>query len=222
MLDLTVREKTFDGRPVLAPLHLRVAAGERVALMGPSGVGKTTLLSIAAGLDRRFKGIRHVGDGRLGMVFQEPRLLPWRSVLDNLLLCDPPGGETACRGLLRDVGLGEWVEAWPEQLSLGMQRRVAVARAFCVRPALVFMDEPFASLDADTAGGLRDLAGRLLRDSGAALLMVTHDPADAERLADRIIRLAGCPAALVDADAPAPAPAADPVVRPILPAVASS
>lgn len=191
---LELAGKQFAGHPVLGAITLELAPSQRVALLGPSGVGKTTLIRIIAGLDTRFQGDRQVPE-RLAMVFQEPNLLPWRTALQNITL---PTGATpaAARALLAQVGLKGRDDAWPRQLSLGQQRRLALARAFAARPQILLMDEPFASLDADTAGRMLDLTARLLDDSGAGLVLVTHDPAEARRLGARPLLLRGSPATL--------------------------
>ena len=194
---LDLQGKSFGPRAILGPLSLTVAPGERVALLGPSGIGKSTLLRIVAGLDRDFSGVRQVPE-RLAMVFQEPTLLPWRTALANLTI--PTGAdEPTARALMDQVGLAGRERAYPRQLSLGQQRRLSLARAFAAKPGLLLMDEPFASLDAETAGLMLDLTARLLDASGAALLLVTHDPAEAARLNARPLTLSGAPATLTDA-----------------------
>ena len=191
-LDLTA--KSFGPHPILGPVSLTVGAGQRVALLGPSGVGKTTLLRIIAGLDRDFAGTRAVPD-RLAMVFQEPTLLPWRTALTNLTL--PTGATRAEAAALRaQVGLAGREAAYPRQLSLGQQRRLSLARAFAARPGILLMDEPFASLDEATRDRMLDLTVQLLDSSGAGLILVTHDPAEAARLSARPLTLSGSPATL--------------------------
>lgn len=191
-LDLTA--KSFGPRPILGPVSLTVGAGQRVALLGPSGVGKTTLLRIIAGLDRDFAGTRAVPD-RLAMVFQEPTLLPWRTALTNLTL--PTGATRAeAAALMAQVGLAGREAAYPRQLSLGQQRRLSLARAFAARPGILLMDEPFASLDEATRDRMLDLTVQLLDSSGAGLILVTHDPAEAARLSARPLTLSGSPATL--------------------------
>jgi len=191
---LELKGKSFAGRPVLDALTLDVGAGQRVALLGPSGIGKTTLIRIVAGLDRDFRGTLEVPE-RLAMVFQEPTLLPWRSALLNVTLPTGADRETAQR-LMAEVGLAGRESAYPRQLSLGQQRRLGLARAFAAHPQILLMDEPFASLDAETAGRMLDLTARLLDDGGAGLILVTHDPAEAARLAARPLMLTGSPATL--------------------------
>lgn len=191
-LDLTA--KSFGPRPILGPVSLTVGAGQRVALLGPSGVGKTTLLRIIAGLDRDFAGTRAVPE-RLAMVFQEPTLLPWRTALANLTL--PTGATRAeAAALMAQVGLAGREAAYPRQLSLGQQRRMSLARAFAARPGILLMDEPFASLDEATRDRMLDLTAQLLDSSGAGLILVTHDPAEAARLSARPLTLSGSPATL--------------------------
>ena len=191
-LDLTAR--SFGPRPILGPVSLTVGAGQRVALLGPSGVGKTTLLRIIAGLDRDFAGTRAVPE-RLAMVFQEPTLLPWRTALANLTL--PTGASRAeAAALLAQVGLAGREAAYPRQLSLGQQRRLSLARAFAARPGILLLDEPFASLDEATRHRMLDLTAQLLDSSGAGLILVTHDPAEAARLGARPLTLSGSPATL--------------------------
>ncbi|QDL93895.1 ABC transporter ATP-binding protein (plasmid) [Paroceanicella profunda] len=186
--------KRFGAREVLRDIALTLAPGERVAVLGPSGVGKSTLLRIAAGLDTAFEGTVR-GAGRVAMVFQEPTLLPWRSARDNLVLAARiPAAEA--EAALASVGLAGRGEAFPGHLSLGQQRRLALARALCARPEFLVLDEPFASLDAETAAGMRALTARLVAECGATTLLVTHAPAEAEALADRILVMSGTPAQL--------------------------
>lgn len=194
---LDLKEKSFGTRQVLGALSLTVARGERLAILGPSGIGKSTLLRILAGLDSDFRG-RRQGEDRLAMVFQEPVLLPWRDAVANVTL--PSGCDAAtARDWLDRVGLSGHAAQFPRQMSLGQQRRLALARAFAARPDILLMDEPFASLDEDTRARMLALTAGLLDGSGAGLLLVTHDPAEARALAARPLRLGGAPAQLQNA-----------------------
>lgn len=189
VLELSITRKRLSGRDVLSQIALSLAPGELVALTGPSGRGKTTLLQIAAGLDPAFEGRRHLAPGsRLSVIFQEPRLLPWRKTLDNLLLCHPPGGRASAVNALAAVGLAEAQDLYPDQLSLGMQRRVAIARALAAEPSVLIADEPMASLDAQTADRVRGLLRRLADHHRCAILMATHNAQDCAT-ADRVVPL---------------------------------
>lgn len=199
-----IAEKTFpatDGAPERAlyrDFRLEVADKSFVALLGPSGLGKTTLLNVIAGVDRDFSGrvtFPSSGAPRIGYAFQSPRLLPWRTVLQNVTLPLPPGPEsvTRAKAILAEMGLGDAGNVYPERLSLGMQRRVALARAFALEPDLLLMDEPFVSLDEQTAEKLRDLLADLIERRPTTVLFVTHDSREAVRLADRVVVLAGPP-----------------------------
>jgi len=192
---IEVTAKRFGERRVLGPLALTLHRGERVALTGPSGIGKSTLLAIVAGLDRTYDG-RIIDPLPTALVFQEPLLLPWRPALANITLTTGVPAEEA-RALMAEVGLEGYEDAFPGQLSLGQQRRLSLARAFAARPGLLAMDEPFASLDAETADRMRRLTLDLLRASGAAVLLVTHDPQADRMLFDRTVVLGGAPAGLV-------------------------
>lgn len=177
---------------VLGPLDLRLATGETVAICGPSGVGKTTLLRILAGLHRDWRGELTL-PGRLAMVFQEPVLLPWRNALDNITLatrCDP----ASARAALARVGLADKAMALPGELSLGQQRRLALARAFAAQPDVLLMDEPFVSLDLALTDDMMALLEAERARRPMATILVTHAPAEAARLADRLLRLEGSPA----------------------------
>lgn len=208
-----IREKRYprargaQSHVALAQLSLQVAAGEFVALVGPSGCGKTTFLNIVAGLDRDFAGdIRLASrpDGqpaRVGYVFQEPRLLPWRTVYENIALVLPPQRDAVVNDMLQAVGLAKAQALYPPQLSVGMSRRVAIARAFAIEPDLLLMDEPFVSLDHDTVEQLRDLLLGLWHARPTTVLFVTHDIREALVLADRLVLLSGTPGHVV-ADVP--------------------
>jgi NitT/TauT family transport system ATP-binding protein len=194
-LRVDVARKAFGAREVLAGVRFALAPGEFVALTGPSGCGKSTLLRLIAGLDRDYAG-RIEAPARIAMAFQEPRLLPWRSARENLLLA---GAEAATAdAMLADLGLAEAADVPADRLSLGMARRVALARALAVAPDLLLLDEPFASLDEAGAARARALLLRVWRARGCGVLLVTHDPLEAEALADRTILLGGSPARIIE------------------------
>ncbi|SHI65412.1 ABC transporter ATP-binding protein [Wenxinia saemankumensis] len=205
--------KAYTGGPLFHDLTLDVVPGTVVALTGPSGVGKSTLLRIVAGIEPA-EGVVQVGGrpaGRApapGMVFQDPRLLPWLGARANLMAVAPGLDAEGAEALLAEVGLAGQGEARPGALSGGMQRRVALARAMAARPGLLLLDEPFVSLDADLATGMRALLLRLIARDRPTVLLVTHDGIDAATLADRIVRLEGRPARIVGDLVPDVPPAA--------------
>jgi len=163
-LDVNIKQKSFRAASggnlqVLGELVFSLGSGEVAALVGPSGCGKTTLLRIVAGLDRDFDGnVAFPGHGTLAMVFQEPRLLPWRTVEQNVQLAAPRATGASLEMLFQTLGLKAHRDHYPRELSLGLARRVALARAFAVEPDLLLLDEPFVSLDdtcSTTAGRAR-------------------------------------------------------------------
>jgi NitT/TauT family transport system ATP-binding protein len=204
LLELRIDAKSFrsaDGTPVevIRGLNLRLEAGSFGALIGPSGCGKTTILKIAAGLDTDFRGERHApGSGRLGMVFQEPRLLAWRTVEQNIRLALP--SERAgvdLTELVETLGLSAHLARYPGELSLGLARRAAVARAFAVDPDFLLLDEPFVSLDEATADRLRNELVALTTRTRVTTLFVTHDLPEAVQLADRLFLLSDRPTRII-------------------------
>ncbi len=183
--------------PVLGAIDLALGEREIVALVGPSGCGKTTMLRIIGGLDTEFAGTldwRGATIPRIGTVFQEPRLLPWRTVRENILLAQRAANPQLADELLHSLDLAPFRDAFPRALSLGMARRVAIARAFAIEPELVLLDEPFVSLDPEMAARSRNLLLNVWRTRATAALLVTHDRAEAMALADRILLLGDRPA----------------------------
>jgi len=191
---------------VLGELAFSLGNGEVAALVGPSGCGKTTLLRIIAGLDSDFEGsVALPAHGMLGMVFQEPRLLPWRTVEQNVRLAAPRATDAALGTLFQALGLTAHRDHFPGELSLGLARRVALARAFAVEPDLLLLDEPFVSLDDALAARLRDELADLVNRRPITTLLVTHNVEEAIGLADRLLLLSLSPARVL-ADVPVTRP----------------
>ncbi|AVR97394.1 ATP-binding cassette domain-containing protein [Pseudoduganella armeniaca] len=180
--------KAYGERTVLDAIGLRLAAGEFVAVVGRSGCGKSTLLRTIAGLDALDGGQVDVGaDTTVRMMFQEPRLLPWKTVLDNVALGLQGAGPHAAAQALGAVGLAERADAWPAELSGGQRQRVALARALVHEPSLLLLDEPLGALDALTRIEMQRLIETLWRKRGFTAVLVTHDVQEAVALADRVL-----------------------------------
>ena len=182
----------FDGRDVLRDVSLTIEPGAFTALLGRSGCGKSTLLRVVAGLLAPCAG-RVETRGTQALGFQDARLVPWIRVWDNVTL-GMPGRRRQRRALASDalaqVGLADHARDWPSALSGGQAQRASLARALVRRPDLLLLDEPFGALDSLTRLDMQDLLASLARDHGCATLMVTHDIAEAVRLADRVLVMA--------------------------------
>jgi len=198
VVDKSFRTAAGQRVPVIADLLFALEQGETGALIGPSGCGKSTLMRILAGLDGDFDGSLHVpANGRVGMVFQEPRLLPWRSLEDNVRLAAPEASEAEIAALFAALGLADHRAHFPGELSIGLARRAALARAFAVRPTLLLLDEPFVSLDAPLARQLQSDLAKLVESQAMITVLVTHDVDEAIGLADRLFVLSARPAHVV-------------------------
>jgi ABC-type nitrate/sulfonate/bicarbonate transport system ATPase subunit len=210
MISVDIRRMAFGAAEILRDVRFELAAGENLAILGPSGIGKTTLLRIVAGLIKGFEG-RIEGAIPLAMVFQEPTLLPWRDALENITLTTGATLSEA-EAALHEVGLADKGNHFPGQLSLGQQRRLSLARAFAAKPRLLLLDEPFASLDETTAAAMIALTSRMLASRNIASLLVTHAAEEAVALASRALLMAGRPGTIVGEyriDAPPGAEKAD-------------
>lgn len=205
-LRLSQVSKQFGNLSVLDGIQLDVAAGECVALLGPSGCGKSTLLRLIAGLDQPSVGEVQLGrqrvaavDPRCAMMFQEPRLFPWKRIAANVAVgARRSGNPHAPESFLKLVGLQEFGQAYPHQLSGGMAQRAALARALIGRPEVLLLDEPFGALDALTRMQMQDLLVAACRSAAPTVVMVTHDVDEALYLADRIVIMGPRPARVVE------------------------
>jgi len=183
--------KKYGPRSVLHDIDLAIEPGEFVVIIGRSGSGKSTLLRLLAGLETPDGGNVHLGDevtpGRLRVMFQDGRLLPWRRVIENVALGQPRAQLPRAAEALRAVGLADRAQEWPRVLSGGQKQRVALARALAADPRLILLDEPLGALDALTRLEMQGLIEDLWRQSGFTAVLVTHDVAEAALLADRIL-----------------------------------
>jgi NitT/TauT family transport system ATP-binding protein len=202
-LEVEISRKEFANaagkrHEVLHNIAFTLEPGEVGVIVGPSGCGKTTLLRILTGLDHDYQGhISRPEHARIGMVFQEPRLLPWRSVEDNIRLAAPQINATRLSALFVVLELSEHRNHFPGELSLGLARRAALARALAVEPDFLVLDEPLASLDEALAARLRDQITTLLESWRTTTLLVTHNLDDAVRLGDRLFLLSARPATML-------------------------
>ncbi|MEM5537922.1 ATP-binding cassette domain-containing protein [Neptuniibacter pectenicola] len=206
MFEFHVEGLALSQKQVLSALSIRVQPGETHCLLGPSGSGKTTLLNLMAGLAQ--ENVEALGNGvkdknywspnppEIGYLFQQPRLLPWRTIMQNLLLVEPD--KEVVLNLLEEVKLQDYVDYYPAKISLGMARRVALVRCLLLKPELVLMDEPLTSLDLPTAREMRVLIKRLVCDHPTrSMLYVTHDLDEALELGDSVSVLGNVPAQVI-------------------------
>lgn len=208
LLSLRGVARAFEGGAGVSGIDLDLRPGETLGICGVSGCGKSTLLRLIAGLDTPDSGAIQRPEGRLGMVFQEPQLLPWLTAQGNVELVLGPGHEDRARAALREVGLEHAAGRYPAQLSGGMRQRVGIARALAIEPEVLLMDEPFASLDYFNRIELLELVRDRVRERRIAAVFVSHDVREIVRLCDRVIVLGGQPGRILERLADPLSPAA--------------
>ena len=202
MLNVKQATRTFnDGLAGFKNISFSIQEGETVGILGTSGCGKSTLLRVLSGLDENFEGdieIAGLGEQPIGMIFQEPRLMPWLSVKENILFGakDAKKKQEAIQEYLNLVGLSDFGDYYPKDLSGGMAQRTAIARALIGQPDVLLLDEPFSALDAFTKMQLQDLLLKIQKKRLTTMVVVTHDIDEALYLCDRIFILGGQPGTL--------------------------
>lgn len=189
MINIKIDEKKFNGNIIIKNLNINVNKAEFLSIIGPSGCGKTTLLNIVASLDKDFIGSINGDLSNISFMFQDHRLLPWLSVKENLLLISKDKNLDEIKRLLKLVGLEECLDVYPNKLSGGMARRVAIVRTFLNKPKLILLDEPFTSLDYPTAMELKKEFIKFCSEYKPTVILVTHDISEAILLSNRILFL---------------------------------
>lgn len=194
LIHITNLGKTFHDKKVLADINLSINKSERIAVLGPSGAGKTTLLRIISGLEKPSQGNIEIHTHNIGYVFQEPRLIPWRTVEQNLLFVNK---DADLEDTLAKIRLTDYKKHYPHQLSGGMKQRVNLARALITNPDLLILDEAFSSLDLPIKLGIINDVLLQWQERKFTMIIVTHDLKEALLLADRIIILSSSPSRIV-------------------------
>ena len=189
MIEVHIKEKYFKDVKILENIDLSIKETEFVSIIGPSGCGKTTLLNLISSLDDDFNAKVNISSSNIGFMFQDSRLIPWLSVKENLLIVSKNKNLDEIIELLELVGLKNILEEYPKNLSGGMARRVALVRAFINHPKVVFLDEPFISLDYPTANALKKDFLNLCKKFNSTVILVTHDLSEAVYLSNRILFL---------------------------------
>ncbi len=188
-------KKQYGDQVLFTDVNLSLEKGEKIGIIGPSGRGKSTLLKIAAGLVRPSAGRAIINTGRIGYVFQEPRLMPWYPAEDNIAMVLHPLGYSAekakarARELMGEMGLAGFEAYYPDALSGGMKQRVSICRAMAISPELLLLDEPFTGLDPDLRAAIRERLQKMLTNTKAAVIHVTHDISELMSTNNRLFRL---------------------------------
>jgi len=195
VIQFTDVSKSFGDQEVLRGLTFDIHSGECVSLIGPSGMGKTTILRLITRAIAPDSGDVRVTESKVGYIYQEPRLLPWRNTLDNIALGlraeghDRARAKSLAQQWVARLGLDGFEQHYPSQLSGGMQQRVAIGRALAIEPELLIMDEPFSHLDTELKDTLLSMMEGLLKQYHPTVVYVTHDLVEALRLAERVFRM---------------------------------
>lgn len=197
MLSINILKKEFEGKLILTDINLEIENREFISFIGPSGCGKSTLLNILAKLDTRYIGKIKNDFENISFVFQDDRLVPWLNIKDNLLLISKTKDIKQIQELLKIVKLEDTIDKFPNQLSGGMRRRIAIIRAFINNPQLILLDEPFTSLDYPTAMDLKKEFLNLCKDFNPIVILVTHDISEAILFSHRIFFLSKNPANII-------------------------
>ncbi len=193
MLNICVDEKLFSKKVVLKNINIAINEGEFLSIIGPSGCGKTTLLNIIANLEEDYKGSLKGDFSNISFMFQDDRLLPWLTVKENLLLVSKTKNVSEIDDLISMIGLENILNLYPNRLSGGMKRRVALLRAFVNRPKIILLDEPFISLDFPTSMALKKEFLAFYKKFKPTVILVTHDLSEAVHLSNRMIFLSANP-----------------------------
>ena len=197
MININIKEKFFKDIKILENIKISVREGEFLSIIGPSGCGKTTLLNITSSLDKDFNGKVTISSSNIGFVFQDHRLIPWLTIKENLLIISKEKDMNHINELLKIVGLNDILDVYPKNLSGGMARRVSFVRAFINKPKVIFLDEPFISLDYPTAMALKKDFLELCKKFNVTVILVTHDLSEAIYLSNRILFFSKNPASQI-------------------------
>ena len=197
MIDINIQNKSFNDLKVLEDIELKIQKEEFISIIGPSGCGKSTFLNLLANLETDFKGDISMPFKNISFMFQDDRLLPWLSIKENLLLISKSKDLDEIVDILKLVGLEDILDKFPKALSGGMKRRVALARAFINEPEVIFLDEPFISLDFPTSQELKEEFLKLCKKFNPIVVLVTHDISEAILFSNRILFFSKKPAKIV-------------------------